>query len=107
MNGHQNEAFSCLIGALNSPRKVNGYGADYAAGAKVQHFFEISKFYKALVINYLDVWHTFCCFGVWEEKCSIFMFQVLFLVWSDLFKKEYIESFFQEKVPSMHYSQSL
>lgn len=31
MNGHQNEAFSCLIGALNSPRKVNGYGADYAA----------------------------------------------------------------------------
>ena len=30
MNGHQNEAFSCLIGALNSPRKVNGYGADYA-----------------------------------------------------------------------------
>ena len=33
MNGHQNEAFSCLIGALNSPRKVNGYGADYANGA--------------------------------------------------------------------------
>ncbi len=31
MNGHQNEAFSCLIGALNNPRKVNGYGADYAA----------------------------------------------------------------------------
>ena len=31
MNGHQNKAFSCLIGALNSPRKVNGYGADYAA----------------------------------------------------------------------------
>ena len=30
MNGHQNEAFSCLIGALNNPRKVNGYGADYA-----------------------------------------------------------------------------
>ena len=30
MNGHQNGAFSCLIGALNSPRKVNGYGADYA-----------------------------------------------------------------------------
>jgi hypothetical protein len=31
MNGHQNKAFSCLIGALNSSRKVNGYGADYAA----------------------------------------------------------------------------
>ena len=31
MNGHQKKAFSCLIGALNSPRKVNGYGADYAA----------------------------------------------------------------------------
>ena len=30
MNGHQSEAFSCLIGALKSPRKVNGYGADYA-----------------------------------------------------------------------------
>lgn len=30
MNGHQKKAFSCLIGALNSPRKVNGYGADYA-----------------------------------------------------------------------------
>ena len=30
MNGHQNGAFSCLIGALNRPRKVNGYGADYA-----------------------------------------------------------------------------
>ena len=30
MNGHQNEAFSCLIGALNSSQKVNGYGADYA-----------------------------------------------------------------------------
>ena len=30
MNGHQNRAFSCLIGALNSPWKVNGYGADYA-----------------------------------------------------------------------------
>ncbi len=29
MNGHQNDAFSCLTGALNSPRKVNGYGADY------------------------------------------------------------------------------
>jgi hypothetical protein len=26
----KNEAFSCLIGALKSPRKVNGYGADYA-----------------------------------------------------------------------------
>ena len=33
MNGHQNEAFSCLIGALNSSRKVNGYGADYAPQA--------------------------------------------------------------------------
>ena len=30
MNGHQNEAFSCLTGALNDLRKVNGYGADYA-----------------------------------------------------------------------------
>ncbi len=30
INGHQNGAFSCLIGALNSPQKVNGYGADYA-----------------------------------------------------------------------------
>ena len=30
MNGHQNGASSCLIGALNRPRKVNGYGADYA-----------------------------------------------------------------------------
>ena len=30
MNEHQNGAFSCLIGALKSPRKVNGYGADYA-----------------------------------------------------------------------------
>ena len=30
MNGHQNGAFSSLIGALKSHRKVNGYGADYA-----------------------------------------------------------------------------
>ena len=30
MNGHQNGAFSCLIGALKNPRKVNGHGADYA-----------------------------------------------------------------------------
>ena len=29
-NGHQNKDFSCLIGALDSPWKVNGYGADYA-----------------------------------------------------------------------------
>ena len=35
MNGHQNEAFSCLIGALNSPRKVNGYGADYATARHI------------------------------------------------------------------------
>ncbi|MBP5340727.1 MAG: hypothetical protein J6Z14_15720, partial [Prevotella sp.] len=34
MNRHQNKAFSCLIGALNSPRKVNGYGADYAQMGK-------------------------------------------------------------------------
>ena len=31
MNGHQNVAFSHLIGALKSPRNLNGYGADYAA----------------------------------------------------------------------------
>ena len=36
MNRHHNKAFSCLIGALNSPRKVNGYGADYAARPKVK-----------------------------------------------------------------------
>jgi len=30
MNGHQNVAFSHLIGALKSPRNLNGYGADYA-----------------------------------------------------------------------------
>ncbi|MCR4809180.1 MAG: hypothetical protein K5896_04895, partial [Prevotella sp.] len=35
MNGHQNEAFSCLIGALNNPRKVNGYGADYAKNSLI------------------------------------------------------------------------
>ena len=34
MNGHQNGAFSCLIGALNRPRKVNGYGADYAGSCR-------------------------------------------------------------------------
>ena len=31
MNGHQNVMFSHLIGALKSPRNLNGYGADYAA----------------------------------------------------------------------------
>ena len=30
MNGHQNVAFSHLIGALKSPRNLNGYWADYA-----------------------------------------------------------------------------
>jgi len=30
MNGHQNVMFSHLIGALKSPRNLNGYGADYA-----------------------------------------------------------------------------
>ena len=29
MNGHQNVAFSHLIGALKSPRNLNGYRADY------------------------------------------------------------------------------
>ena len=30
MNGHQNRAFSCPTGVFKNPRKVNGYGADYA-----------------------------------------------------------------------------
>jgi hypothetical protein len=30
MNGHQNDAFSCLTEPLKRPRNVNGYGADYA-----------------------------------------------------------------------------
>ena len=44
MNGHQNEAFSCLIGALNSPRKVNGYGADYAMYYKHEDVESILRF---------------------------------------------------------------
>ena len=30
MDGRQNDAFSCFIGALKHLRKLNGYGADYA-----------------------------------------------------------------------------
>ena len=30
VNGHQIMAFLCPAGALKTPRKVNGYGADYA-----------------------------------------------------------------------------
>ena len=45
MNGHQNKAFSCLIGALNSPRKVNGYGADYAVCLGFQDFSQLVRDY--------------------------------------------------------------
>ena len=51
MNGHQNEAFSCLIGALNSPRKVNGYGADYAPFAKSVDFVAERCYYQTLNVN--------------------------------------------------------
>jgi hypothetical protein len=50
MNGHQKRAFSCLIGALNSPRKVNGYGADYAHAIDV---------FKSLGFLPLDLQITF------------------------------------------------
>ena len=60
MNGHQNRAFSCLIGALKSPRKVNGYGADYAVYDITEQYgvdIELSKDIKAelLSIPTLDV----------------------------------------------------
>ena len=37
MNGHQNVAFSHLIGALKSPRNLNGYWADYATIMMLGH----------------------------------------------------------------------
>ena len=52
---------------------------------------------KTLVINHLTVWHTFCYDLTLEEKCSLYMFQLQFFVWSDFFEMDYIESLFTRK----------
>ena len=51
MNGHQNGAFSCLIGALKNPRKVNGHGADYAVD-RVQFWKTASRVVRFLFQHY-------------------------------------------------------
>ena len=52
MNGHQNVAFSHLIGALKSPRNLNGYRADYAGSWHIID--KIKGFDKKSIIDDLN-----------------------------------------------------
>ena len=63
MNRHQNKAFSCLIGALNSPQKVNGYGADYALKKYVMLLIIVLKLYQSItdLTNVLLLVILVCC----------------------------------------------
>ena len=60
MNGHQNDAFSCLNEPLKRPRNVNGYGADYATTSKISNgfydYYLNSEYYYSGILNLiLDV----------------------------------------------------
>ncbi len=69
MNGHQKEAFSYLIGALKSPRKVNGYGADYAYCQLNNVFPKFFLFFKVV-----KVWDR-CMHKIIEIEIEMKLFQ--------------------------------
>ena len=63
MNGHQNEAFSCLTGALKSPRKVNGYGADYA--------YKVDGERIAYLVASAAIIFAVCCWMCYKSRCVV------------------------------------
>ena len=71
MNGHQNEAFSCLTGALKSPRKVNGYGADYAPKMNLKE--KINK----LNVDAMTTEELYALWGTTEDEQNAKMDQLV------------------------------
>ena len=104
MNGHQNEAFSYLTGALKGSRKVNGVGADYAhKKQKVVYGYSVSEIslvvhgkvekfrHDFAKINKYFVSQYFCLLKIyptrWQrlsESTKVFLFSCLMMSQKDI-----------------------